>query len=332
VIEKLGDIAGAAAHAFDLVAHSAARVEPGWLVIGLVLYFFSQAVRTRGWHAIVCASYPDAHDLRPRDTCRAYLAGAGLNGVIPARGGDVVKLAILHRRIEGSSYTTLAATFLPETLFETLIGTALVGWALLNGFLPVPVSAGEIQAVDVSLIVNHPFHAAATCAAGAVGTVLLVRFLRRRGPGFLARTRQGMVILGTPRRFITNVAGWQALARLIRLVSLAAFMVAFHLPVTPATVVLVMAAQGGGRIIPLAPASTGLRLAMLSYGFVEVTGRPVDIAEITVFTFGVGAVVLVTGVLLSIGILVREFGTWSPRAAMRAAIARRDLARASEAV
>ena len=29
---------------------------------------------------------------------------------------------------------------------------------------------------------------------------------------------------------------------------------------------------------------------MLSYGFVEVTGRPVDIAAITAFTFGVGAV------------------------------------------
>ena len=50
-------------------------------------------------------------------------------------------------------------------------------------------------------------------------------------------------------------------------------MAAFGLPVTPATVVLVMAAQGGGRIIPLAPASAGLRLAMLSYGFVEVTGQ-----------------------------------------------------------
>ena len=66
-------------------------------------------------------------------------------------------------------------------------------------------------------------------------------------------------------------------------------MAAFGLPVTPATVVLVMAAQGGGRILPLAPASAGLRLAMLSYGFVEVTGRPVDIAAITAFTFGVGA-------------------------------------------
>jgi hypothetical protein len=143
--------------------------------------------------------------------------------------------------------------------------------------------------------------------------------LRRRAGDFVARLRRGLVILGTPRRFLTGVASWQALARVVRLLSLAAFMAAFALPVTPATVVLVMAAQGGGRIIPLAPASTGLRLAMLSYGFVEVTHQPVDIAEITAFTFGVGAVVLAAGLLISVAILAREFGTLSPRSAVRAA-------------
>ena len=83
-----------------------------------------------------------------------------------------------------------------------------------------------------------------------------------------------------------------------------------------------MAAQGGGRIIPLAPASAGLRLAMLSYGFVEVTDQPVDFAAITAFTFGVGAVLLVAGLLVSAIILLREFGTLDPRAA-RGAGARR---------
>jgi len=142
---------------------------------------------------------------------------------------------------------------------------------------------------------------------------------RRRAAGFVTGLRRGLVILGTPRRFLTAVASWQALARLLRLLALAAFMAAFSLPVTPATVVLVMAAQGGGRIIPLGPASTGLRLAMLSYGFVEVTHEQVDIAEITAFTFGVGAVVLVTGLVISVAILAKEFGTVSPRRAVRAA-------------
>jgi hypothetical protein len=105
----------------------------------------------------------------------------------------------------------------------------------------------------------------------------------------------------------------------VRLLSLAAFMEAFHLPVTPATVVLVMAAQGGGRIIPLAPASAGLRLAMLSYGFDEVTGQAVDIARITAFTVGLGVIQLVVGLLISAAIIGRTFGTLDPRHAVRAA-------------
>jgi hypothetical protein len=74
-----------------------------------------------------------------------------------------------------------------------------------------------------------------------------------------------------------------------------------------------MAAQGGGKIIPIAPASAGLRIAMLAYGFVEVTGEAVDIASITAFSFGVGAALFLTGLLISIAILGRELGTVSPK-------------------
>jgi hypothetical protein len=80
-----------------------------------------------------------------------------------------------------------------------------------------------------------------------------------------------------------------------------------------------MAAQGGGRIIPLAPASAGLRLAMLSYGFVETTGHAVDIAEITTFTFGVGALTMLAGLAAGLIALGAELETWSPRGAIRAA-------------
>jgi hypothetical protein len=315
----LSDVLRSTNHALDLLFERAASVDPLLALLGVLLYFGAQAVRTRGWHTIVRAAYPEATNLRPRHTMAAYLAGAGLNGVIPARGGDVVKLWLLHRRIEGARYPTLAATFVPETLFETTFGIGLVIWALSQGFLPVPVSSGELPHVDVSLVIAHPILSAAGVAAlGGVG-LLLYRLLRRRVADLTARLAQGVAILRTPRRFVTGVASWQALGRLIRLGSLAAFMQAFSLPVTPSTVVLVMAAQGGGRIIPLAPASAGLRLAMLSYGFVEVTGHAVDIAEITTFTFGVGALLMVVGLVVGLVALGAELETWSPRRALAAA-------------
>jgi uncharacterized membrane protein YbhN (UPF0104 family) len=315
----LGDALRTANHALDLLFDRAASVDPLLALLGVVLYIVAQAVRTRGWHTILRAAYPDATALRPRHTMAAYLAGAGLNGIIPARGGDIVKLWLLHRRIPGARYPTLAATFVPETMFETAFGTGLVIWALARGFLPVPTASGEMPHVDVSLILGHPILSLFGAGAAAAAGTAVYRLLRRRVSDLTARLAQGVAILHSPRRFVTGVASWQALGRLIRLGSLAAFMQAFSLPVTVATVVLVMAAQGGGRIIPLAPASAGLRLAMLSYGFVEVTGHAVDIAEITAFTFGVGALLMLTGLLVGLGALGAELETWSPRRAVGAA-------------
>jgi hypothetical protein len=315
----LSDVFRTADHALELLLHRAASVNPWLAALGCVLYVVAQAVRPRGWHTILRAAYPDADGLRPRHTMAAYLAGAGLNGIIPARGGDIVKLWLVHRRIPGARYPTLAATFLPETLFETAFGFGLVIWALSRGFLPVPTSSGELPHVDVTLIIEHPFLSVIGVVATAAASYLLYRLLRRRVSDFTTRLRQGVTILRQPRRFVTGVASWQALARLIRLGSLALFMEAFHLPVTTSTVVLVMAAQGGGRIIPLAPASAGLRLAMLSYGFVETTGHAVDIAAITTFTFGVGALTMLAGLIVGFIALGAELETWSPLGAIRAA-------------
>jgi hypothetical protein len=314
MLHKLDAAWRMATHAVALIFDSAAAVDVRMLALGTILYFIAQGVRTRGWHTILRTAYPEASDLRARDVMWAYLAGAGVNSLVPARGGDVVKLALVHKRIEGSRYATLAATFVPEALFETLFGFGLVVWALAKGFLPIPTSNGELPTLDVSLLVEHPVLASLVVAGTGVTGWLVVRFLR-------GQLRQGMAIFCTPRRFITGVATWQALGRLIRLGSLAAFMAAFHLPVTPATVVLVMAAQGGGRILPIAPVSAGLRMGMLSYGFVEVTGKTVDIAEITAFTFGVSAVVGLVGLVIAFSVLAREHGTRSPRALLR--IARR---------
>ncbi|MCW3017530.1 MAG: flippase-like protein [Solirubrobacterales bacterium] len=320
MLNAINDILIAAEHAASLILQNTAEVNPWLLLLGTVLYITSQAIRTRGWHTIIKAAYPDS-DLRPRHTMTAYLAGSGLNAVIPARGGDVVKLTLIRRRIADSSYATLAATFVPETVFETLFGSALVVWALSQGFLPVPTSSGELPAIDVTFIIRHPFLSAIAAAALAALVLIIGRTLHRGATTLLERFRVGLAIFGTPRRFVTGVASWQALARVVRLGSLAAFMGAFSLPVTVTTVVLVMAAQGGGRIIPLAPASAGLRLAMRSYGFVETTGEAVDIAQITAFTFGVGTVLMLSGLIIASVILWRELGTLNPRKAFRAAVA-----------
>ena len=303
----------AARHALQLVVDGVVSVDPWWLGIGVLLHLLHQVVRTRGWFNIIRASYPDADELRARDVTRAYLAGVGLNGVVPARGGDLAKLYLIRRRAPRTRPSTLLATFVPETLFESALGIALIIWACSQGLLPVPAAAGEFTSVDVSVVVSHPFTSAALAATCGAALVLLFRVLSGRARVLLARVRLGLTILRRPRDYLLGVVTWQTLARAIRLCSLACFLAAFALPVTLETVVLVMAAQSGTRIIPIAPASAGLRIAMLAYGFIELTGESVDIRRLTAFSFGVGAVLCVTAFAISLAILGREFDTASPR-------------------
>ncbi len=316
MFNRIESLFEAGQQALRLILDRAVSINPWWLVAGVVLYGLAQVVRSRGWFNILRSAYPDATELRGRDVTGAYLAGVGLNSVLPARGGDFLKLFMVHRRVRGASYPTLIATFVPETLFESLFGAALVVWALAHGFLPVPVGPNDLPEIDVSFIIVHPVISAVAAAVLGTAGAFIVRWIRRRARGVVARLRQGLAILRSPRDFLLGVASWQALSRLVRLGGLACFMAAFQLPVTVDTVVLVMAAEGAGRIIPLAPVSAGLRVAMLAYGFPAVTDSPVDIASITSFWFAMGAVHLIASVLIGLVVVGFTFRTLSPRRAV----------------
>jgi Lysylphosphatidylglycerol synthase TM region len=284
-----------------------AHLDVRWLPAPVALHLVSEAIRSRGWFNILRLSYPEARGLRWRDTIAATFAGAGVNGVVPARAGDLVKLAFVHGRIEGARYATLFATALAETAFESLCTMLLLGWILTQGLVVAP---------DV----GHPVLAGvlAFAAIGGAGGGLW-RLSRRRRSGLLSRFRDGLAAFSSPRRYLTQVASWQTLARVARLGSLACFLAAFGLPATLGSALLVMAVQGGGRIVPIGALSAGLRIAALSYGLASISGRPADPAAVTAFTVGTSAALLVATLTIATVLIVRELGTRSPWGAVRRA-------------
>lgn len=317
MIARLESLFDSARQALDLLVDRVISVDPWWLVAGIVLYWVSQVVRTRGWFNILRSAYPGRDGLRARDVAGAYLAGVGLNSLIPARGGDFLKLHLVRRRLPGATYPGLLATLAPEALPEMVMGGAFVCWALAHGFLPVPLSTNELPQLDVSFVMVHPILSAIGGIAASAAAVLIARWCRRRARGFASELRRSFEVLRAPRRFVIGVGGPQALGRLIRLGALVCFMAAVGLPVTVNTAVLAMAAQSVG-IIPFAPASAGIRVAMLTYGFAAVTDRPIDVAGITSFWFTAGAVHLVGGLVFTATVLAATYGTLSPRAALGA--------------
>jgi hypothetical protein len=99
------------------------------------------------------------------------------------------------------------------------------------------------------------------------------------------------------------------MSRLLRAASLASFLVAFGLPATPAAVALVMVAQGGGRLLPLAPASAAATVAVLAAGFPGATGVHVDVAIVAAFVLGMSTLLTMVGVLLAVAVAIPALGS-----------------------
>jgi hypothetical protein len=105
--------------------------------------------------------------------------------------------------------------------------------------------------------------------------------------------------------FARQVLPWQFVARMCRLAALGCFLAAFGLPVTPAAILLVVFAQGGGRLVPFAPASVGAGAAMLAAAFEPVTGTSASAADVAAFFLGTSAVLTIAGTLVATAICLR---------------------------
>ena len=94
------------------------------------------AGRLRAWQNILHAAYPGTK-IPFRTVFGAYLAGVGVNAVVPARGGDVVKLYLVKHRVEDTTYPTLASILVVETLFDFVVASLLfLVIALAASYLP----------------------------------------------------------------------------------------------------------------------------------------------------------------------------------------------------
>ena len=120
-----------------------------------------------------------------------------------------------------------------------------------------------------------------------------------------ARVAMGCACLRSPALYARAVLPWQLVSRVCRFGALACFLAAFALPVTPLAVLLVMFAQGSGRLVPFAPAAVGATVAMLAASFGPVTGAAVPTAQLAAFFVGMSTVLTVVGATLSLTICVR---------------------------
>ena len=75
------------------------------------------------------------------------MAAYGFNSVVPARGGDVIKLFLTKTSIPNSSYPAVGSSFFVEAIFDLCMAIPILTFAFTPG--RVPEAAGLLQAAGV---------------------------------------------------------------------------------------------------------------------------------------------------------------------------------------
>jgi uncharacterized membrane protein YbhN (UPF0104 family) len=293
-------------HAVGVFFHHLAAVEWKWLAIGILCHVCKLLAVSRAWRNIVQAAYPD-RPVRWRYMFGAYVAGTGVNAIIPARGGDVVRLFLAKRRIEGSTYTTLVSTSLLQTLFDVVVASCFIIWAVTQHVLPGldVLRSPSLPALDYGWAFRHP-------VAGLVLFVLLLLFgtalvawVAERVDEFRAKVAQGFSAFRDRSYYLRHVVTWQIADWSLRLATVFFFLRAFGVPATLNNALLVQVSQSLATIFPVSPAGIGTEQALLIYIFRNVTSKSVALS----FSVGMRVTLIVVNAVIGFAAILLMTGT-----------------------
>lgn len=240
-----------------------ARLAPAsWLALALALalYVARLACATRAWRNIVATAYPDAN-VPWRGIFGATTAGMAVSAVVPAKGGDLLRLYLARRQVPDASYATLAATLAVESVFPFVVSTCFLVAAMRVGAVP---GLSLVPGLDPSTWLRaHPVGAAFAGTGLLTAGAAAALGLRGRLASLRHRVAQGFAVLGDGRLYLRRVAGWQALDWALRLAALYWFLRAFGLPANPHNAFAVQVAQNTSALVPLTPSGVGTEQALI---------------------------------------------------------------------
>lgn len=285
-----------------------------WIPLGAAVgcHVIRLLVVSRAWRNIVKGAYPEER-VRWRTMVAAQLAGSGVNAIVPARGGDAVRVVMARRAVPEASLATLAATLLLLTLFDSVVAGCLIVWALVTGALPGTKVLSRLPSFDFGWVLRHPEATAVGVAILLLVLLMLALWFAESLLGLRARFGRGFAILRHKTAYLRRVTLWQVVDWTLRLVSVFFFLRAFGLPATLYNAVLVQVSQSLASLIPISPSGIGTEQALLLYLFRGKAGR----ATLLSFSVGMRVTLIVANVVLGFGALLVTLRTlrWRDRVA-----------------
>ena len=265
------------------------RVSLPLLATGLLFQGLSLGLRGLAWRNILQAAYPD-RTVPVRGIIGAYVTGVAANGILPAKGGEIAKVALARTTIERSATPTIVASLGVLSLFDAIVGTGIVLILFASGTVP-GINPAHLVAFD-------PRIAAAVGVGGAALAIALIRFsgLHRRVRAMVGQVLSSLAILRTPARYLRTVAALQAAAWGCRLGVAATLLAAFGLPATVATAATVVVLGGLAGLVPGSPGGLGTQQLLLAYALGATA------ATASIVTFSVGMQLAIASFQVAIGL------------------------------
>jgi uncharacterized membrane protein YbhN (UPF0104 family) len=298
-LASIGDSFRSFFDAVDQFFSSLASLEFVPLVLSLVLFTVYLTLRSRASFNILRAAYP-SETFRWREIWGAYFAGYGFNAVIPARGGDIVRLFLTKSSVPRSSYPAVGATFVVELGFDAAMGSLILLFAFTQGVFPKPPDFAKLDAFDLSYFAQHPRFTLFLVTALAVGTLVAFALLSARAKAFWARVRQGFTILRDRERYFREVFAVQFAGWCFRFAAFWALLEAFHIGGSVKNVLLVLGVNAVSAAVPFTPQGAGVQQALLVQVFAGTATASTVAAysvgqqiAIGVLTFGIGFAAMV---------------------------------------
>ena len=271
------------------------------MLLGLLFFGLNLTIRSRAFFNSLRAAYPAA-GFQWRRIWGAYFAAVGFNNVVPARGGDVIKLFLTRSSIPGSRYPTVAAAFFVESIFDVCIGALVLIFAFTQGVFPKPPDFSKLSSFDISYLASHFRLTLFLITVLAIGGLVAFATLAVRARAFWMRVRQGFTILSDRRRYLREVAALQVLAWLCRFTAFWLLLDAFRVGGSVGNVLLVFAVNQVAGAVPLTPGGAGVQQALLVKVF-EGKGRSAAV----VAAYSVGQQIAIAAFTATIGLGVVVF-------------------------
>jgi len=288
----------------DAFLDQLASVDPLPAFLAVLAHLAKLTCTSLAWRNILAAAYPD-QTIRRRSILGAYLAGVGVNAVVPARAGDAVRVVFAHRAVPGSTYTTVVSSTLVLAIFDMTAASALIVWAALTQeALPSFGDLPQLPSFDFAWLLDRPLAAQLLLAVLVILAAVLGIWIHGHVVDFWARVKQAFAVVRRPVLYLRSVAFWQAGDWVLRIVTIWFLLDAFDIPQTLENALLVQVSASVATLVPLTPAGIGTEQAFLLFAFQGA----VSSSQLLAFSVGAKLMVVTTNVIAgftAIGLTLR---------------------------